>query len=349
MPFHAELDLAGREVLVVGGGALLLSKITSLLQAEARVAVIAPEVATSIRDLAERSLITWEPRNFATADLDHAALLITDSSPTSQTARAANVPVVFVDSSAASLTSGTQGEVILIGGGPGDPGLLTVAGLEAVRRADVIVCDRLAPLAVLDQVRPGATIIDVGKIPRGAYTPQEKINEILIEHAQRGQVVARLKGGDNFVFGRGGEEWQACAQAGVAVTVIPGVSSATAVPGLAGVPLTHRTLTQGFTVVSGHLPPDHPGSTLNWASLATAGTTLVILMGVAQLPAIVRTLISHGLAETTPAAIIADGGLPSMRTVRGTLDTIADDSHSAGIQAPAVIVIGAVAGFDPTA
>ncbi|HEY5821268.1 MAG TPA: uroporphyrinogen-III C-methyltransferase [Propionibacteriaceae bacterium] len=240
------------------------------------------------------------------------------------------------------------GSVTLVGGGPGDPGLLTVAGLDAVRTADVLVCDRLAPLAVLDQARPGALIIDVGKIPRGAFTPQEQINAILVEHGLAGRTVVRLKGGDNFIFGRGGEEWQACAAAGVPVQVIPGVSSATAAPALAGIPLTHRALTQGFTVVSGHLPPGDPGSTLNWTALARTNTTLVILMGVATLAAITAELITDGLAPDTPAATIADAGLPSQRTVRASVADIARITDEAEIKPPAVTVIGAVAGFVPT-
>ena len=158
----------------------------------------------------------------------------------------------------------TPGTVVLVGGGPGDPDLITVAGLRAVRQADVVLYDRLAPLAVLDEMRPDAERIAVGKIPRGACTPQERINEILIERARAGRTVVRLKGGDNYVFGRGGEEAQACALAGVPVDVIPGVTSAVAVPALAGVPVTHRSLSQGFTVVSGHVPPGDPRSTVAW-------------------------------------------------------------------------------------
>ncbi|WP_375424864.1 uroporphyrinogen-III C-methyltransferase [uncultured Friedmanniella sp.] len=239
------------------------------------------------------------------------------------------------------------GEVVLVGGGPGDPGLLTVAGLEAVRTADVVVCDRLAPLAVLQQVRPGAEVIDVAKIPRGAFTSQERINELLVEHGRTGRRVVRLKGGDSFVFGRGGEEWQACAAAGLPVRVIPGVSSALAAPALAGVPLTHRQLTQGFTVVSGHLPPGDPGSTLDWAALARTNTTLVVLMGVATLPAITAALTAAGLDPATPAMTVADGGLPSQRDVRGAVADIAARTSEAGLRPPAVTVIGAVAGFRP--
>ena len=175
------------------------------------------------------------------------------------------------------------GRVVLVGGGPGDPGLITVAGLAAVRAADVVVTDRLAPLAVLADLRPGAEVIDVSKIPGGRTTPQEEINRLLIEHATAGKLVVRLKGGDNFVFGRGGEEWQACALAGVAVQIIPGVSSAIAAPALAGIPLTHRTANQGFTVITGHVPPGDVRSTINYAALAQAGTALVVMMGVGTL------------------------------------------------------------------
>jgi uroporphyrin-III C-methyltransferase len=186
-------------------------------------------------------------------------------------------------------------------------------------------------------------IIEVAKIPRGTSTPQERINEILIEHASAGKTVLRLKGGDPFVFGRGGEEWQACAAAGIPVTVIPGVSSAFAGPALAGVPLTHRELTQGFTVISGHAPPGD----LNWQALATTNTTLVIMMGVATLPAITAELIKHGLATATPAMTVADAAMPSQRSVRGTLADIAALTSEAGIKPPAITVIGAVAGFTP--
>lgn len=234
----------------------------------------------------------------------------------------------------------------LLGGGPGDPDLLTLAGLEALRTADVIVHDRLAPLESLVHARPDAQIIDVGKIPRGDFTPQERINAVLLEHALAGRNVLRFKGGDNFVFGRGGEEAQACVEAGIPVRVIPGVSSSTAAPALAGIPVTHRSLVQGFTVVSGHVPPGDPRSTVDWDALSRAGTTLVILMGVANLPLIADTLRAGGLSEDTPAAVVADAGLPSMRTVRARLADIANVTSEAGIGAPAVIVVGYVAALD---
>jgi uroporphyrin-III C-methyltransferase len=236
--------------------------------------------------------------------------------------------------------------VTLVGGGPGAPGLLTVAGLEALRAADVVVTDRLAPVSVLADLGPAVKVIDVGKIPFGMATPQERINEILIDHARAGRSVVRLKGGDSFLFGRGGEELIACAAAGVPVAVIPGVSSALAVPACAGIPVTHRGVTQGVTVVSGHVPPDDPSSTVDYSALARAGTTLVFLMAVTHLDAITETLMRHGLSPDTAAATIADGTLDRQRVVRGTLETIAAKAAAAGIKPPAVTVIGAVADFD---
>ncbi len=240
----------------------------------------------------------------------------------------------------------TTGTVTLIGGGPSELGLLTVTGLQAIRTADVIVHDRLAPLAALAHARADAEIVDVGKFPRGDFTPQERINALLVEHAQRGQAVVRLKGGDGFVFGRGGEEARACREAGVPVIVVPGVSSSIAAPALAGIPVTHRDLAQGFTVASGHVPPGDPRSTLDWGALARSGTTLVVLMGVATLPAITRELIEQGLASDTPAAVVADAGLASMRTVRAPLSEIARVCAAQGLEPPAVAVIGQVAALD---
>jgi uroporphyrin-III C-methyltransferase len=236
--------------------------------------------------------------------------------------------------------------VVLVGGGPGDPGLITVAGLAAVRAADVVVTDRLAPLAVLADIKPGAEVIDVSKIPGGRTTPQEEINRLLIERATAGQLVVRLKGGDNFVFGRGGEEWQACAQAGVPVQIIPGVSSAIAAPALAGIPLTHRTANQGFTVITGHVRPGDIRSTIDYAALARAGTALVVMMGVGTLGAIAAELIRYGMDPDTPAATVADGSMPSQQVVRASLSTIDEATHAAGIRPPAVTVIGSVAAFD---
>jgi len=237
----------------------------------------------------------------------------------------------------------TPGTVVLVGGGPGDPDLLTIGGLRAVRAADVIAYDRLAPLGVLTEAKPGAVLIDVGKIPRGPQTPQDQINQLLISHAQAGALVVRLKGGDNYLFGRGGEEALACAAAGVSVQVIPGVSSALAAPALAGIPVTHRGLSQGVTIVSGHVPPTDDRSELDWAAIARTRTTLVILMGVKYLPEIVATLLAAGLDAATAAAIVISAGSPQMRVLRAPVSRIAAVAADAGVEPPAITVIGAVA------
>ena len=351
--FSASLELDGLPVLVCGGGPAALSAIRGLLDSGAVVTVVAPEIGAIVADLAGRGLLIVDRRAPAPEDFQDATLVVpaTGVAESDQMIAAAardhGVPAVSPAAATVERSTGA-GSVILVGGGPGDPGLLTVAGLEAINEADVIVCDRLAPLAALQHARPEALIIEVAKIPRGTSMSQERINEILIEHASAGKTVVRLKGGDPFVFGRGGEEWQACAAAGLPVTVIPGVSSAIAGPALAGVPLTHRELTQGFTVISGHAPPGESGSTLNWQALATANTTLVIMMGVATLPAITAELIKHGLAADTPAMTVADAAMPSQQAVRGTVADIAGLTKDAGIKPPAITVIGAVAGFTPT-
>jgi len=243
------------------------------------------------------------------------------------------------------VTETASGRVILVGGGPGDPDLLTIGGLKALRGADVVLYDHLAPLACLEEVRPGAVLIDVGKLPRGPQTAQEDINALLVEHARSGATVVRFKGGDAFVFGRGSEEWQACAAAGVPVEVIPGVSSAIAGPELAGIPLTHRGLSQSFTVVSGHVGPDHAGSLVDWTALAAGGGTIVVLMGVAHLREICAGLIARGLDADTPAAVVAQAGMAESRTVIGTAATLPGLAADAHIKPPALTVIGRVVGL----
>lgn len=350
MRLTAGLDVAGRVVVVCGGNPSALGTLTDLHGAGAVITVCAETVPTTVRDLAERSLLTWHRRPWTADDLSGAALVVPAGADAAEDRRiaetAATAGVLSLSPSAPTAPATGVGQVTLVGGGPGDPGLLTVAGLEAIKTADVIICDRLAPLAVLSQAPAGVQVIDVAKIPRGEYTPQERINELLVEHGRAGRRVVRLKGGDNFIFGRGGEELLACAEAGLPVTVIPGVTSAIAAPALAGIPLTHRSLTQGVTIVSAHLPPGHRGSTLDWAALARANTTLVIMMGVATLPAVTDELIAQGMAPDTPAASIADAGLPSQRSVRATVATIAEVTATAGITPPAITVIGAVAGFE---
>ncbi|PRZ41742.1 uroporphyrin-III C-methyltransferase/precorrin-2 dehydrogenase/sirohydrochlorin ferrochelatase/uroporphyrin-III C-methyltransferase [Antricoccus suffuscus] len=353
-PFRVALPVADKRVVVVGGGPVAMPYVAGLRDAGARIDVIGAEVTDTLEDLAQRGHIRLLRRQFEAADLADAWLVVAatnDAGTDAQVRRLADEERIWCleakSTSAESVGEGGRGRVVLVGGGPGDPGLLTVAGMEALRRADVVVVDRLAPVAALAEAPPQAEIIDVAKIPRGQYTPQDVINKTLISQAQQGKYVVRLKGGDNFVFGRGGEEWQACAEAGVAVDVIPGVTSSIAVPAMAGVPVTHRSLTQGFSVVSGHVPPDHPSCMLDWSSLAQTNTTLVILMGLANLAAIADKLVSSGLPATTPAATIADGGLPTQLVVRAELSSLATAVDAAGLRAPVVTVIGAVAGFDP--
>lgn len=350
MTFHASLDVAGRRVVCTDGRAEALPALSALLAAGALVEVVALTVATSIDDLATRGLLRRSARHVRSSDLEHAALVICaePQADVRRLAAARGVAVSLTPSAEPPVQpDGRQGKVILVGGGPGDPGLLTVSGQAAIDEADVIVVDRLAPLAALRHARPDAKIIDVAKIPRGAYTPQEQINDLLVEHARSGKLVVRLKGGDSFVFGRGGEEWQACAAAGIGVQVIPGVTSAVAGPALAGIPLTHRSLTQGFTVVSGHVPPGDPASRLDWHAMARTNTTLVVMMGVAALPEICAALLEGGLSADTAATTVASAGLPDQRVVRGTVATIADDIAEAGLRPPAITVIGAVAAFRP--
>ena len=234
------------------------------------------------------------------------------------------------------------GRVLLVGGGPGDPGLLTVAGRDALIAADVVITDRLAPIAAIAEHAPQAEVIHVGKIPRGEFTPQERINELLVEHARAGKVVVRLKGGDGYLFGRGGEEWQHCTAAGIPVEIVPGVSSAFSVPALAGIPVTHRGLSQGVAVVSGHVAPEDPRSEVDWAALATSRLTIVILMGVATLGSIAEALIAAGLPADTPAACIADGAGPQQRTMRAALSEIASAADEGGFAPPAITVVGEV-------
>ena len=233
----------------------------------------------------------------------------------------------------------TVGKVYLVGAGPGDPGLLTVRGLELLRRAPVIVYDQLVNPALLEHAASQAIRIFVGKRAGRHCIAQEQINSVLIAHARAGEDVLRLKGGDPFVFGRGGEEAEALSEAGVPFEIVPGVSSAVAVPAYAGIPLTHRKLASSFAVVTGH-EARKPNSSVDWAKLATAVDTLVVLMGLTHLPTIVNKLIQHGRSPQTPAAIISRGTTSEQRALRGTLADIV--KKSASLEAPATIVIGDV-------
>jgi uroporphyrin-III C-methyltransferase/precorrin-2 dehydrogenase/sirohydrochlorin ferrochelatase len=241
------------------------------------------------------------------------------------------------------------GSVTLVGGGPGDPDLITVRGRRLLAAADVVIVDRLAPRELLDELPEQVEIIDCGKSAHRHNLTQDQINELLIARAQAGKRVVRLKGGDPFVFGRGGEEFLACVAAGVPVSVVPGISSALAAPAAVGIPLTHRGVAADFTVVSGHLDPGRPPEDgLDWDFLANGPATLVLLMAMDRLDKITNELISRGRPPQTPAAAIQNATLPSQRVVRATLADLAEIVASQGMSAPAVIVIGAVVATLPS-
>ena len=232
--------------------------------------------------------------------------------------------------------------VVLVGGGPGDPELLTVAARRALAEADVVVADRLAPRELLSELSPDVELIDVAKLPRGRSAAQEEINRVIVERARAGKRVVRFKGGDPFVFGRGFEEVMACAEAGVPCSVVPGLTSAISVPGVAGIPVTHRGVAHEFTVISGHLPPDHESSLVNWDAVAQLRGTVVLLMAVENLPVIAERLVSSGRRKDTPVAVIAEGTMPGERTVLSTLGSVVADVVAGRVRPPAIVVIGDV-------
>ncbi len=236
-----------------------------------------------------------------------------------------------------------RGTVTLVGGGPGDPDLITVRGRRLVAAADVVVVDRLAPRELLDELPAHVEVVDCGKSAHRHNLSQAEINEVLVARARAGKRVVRLKGGDPFIFGRGGEEWLACVDAGIPVTVVPGVTSALAAPAIAGIPLTHRGVSSDFTVISGHLDPGRsPESGIDWPGLAASSGTLVLLMAMDRLGLIVEELIRHGRAPATPAAVVYRASLAAQQVIRAPLVDLAGEAERAGVGAPAVVVIGAV-------
>jgi len=235
--------------------------------------------------------------------------------------------------------------VALVGGGPGDPELITVRGRRLLAQADVVVADRLAPQELLAELPPHVEVIDAAKIPYGRAMAQEAINNLLIDRARAGKFVVRLKGGDPFVFARGYEEVIACTEAGIPVTVVPGVTSAIGVPALAGVPVTHRHVTHEFVVVSGHVAPDHPESLVNWNALARLSGTIVLLMAVERIELFANVLMEGGRPADTPVLVVQHGTTAAERTLRAELRDVAARIREDGIRPPAIIVIGAVAGF----
>jgi uroporphyrin-III C-methyltransferase/precorrin-2 dehydrogenase/sirohydrochlorin ferrochelatase len=383
------IDIAGRRVVVVGGGSVAERRVADLVDAGAEVVVIAPTIAEGIA----ASDVEVRQRAYADGDLDGAWLVLActdDHGVNAQVAAAAEalrVWCVRADDSAASpawrpaatvvddltvaisaagdpgraaelrdvianaLRSGAlaprrrrpaDGRVTLVGGGPGDPDLLTVKGMRALLDADVVVTDRLGPTGLLDSLSADVEIVDVGKTPRGHAAEQADINELLVERARAGQRVVRLKGGDPFVLGRGSEEVDACRAAGVDVDVVPGVTSATAAAALAGIALTERGTTQQFIVASGHVPPGDERSSVDWKLLATTNATLVLLMAVGNLDAIAAALIDGGRSPDSGAAVVENASLPNQRAVRARLADIAAIAEGADVKPPAVVIIGEV-------
>jgi len=245
--------------------------------------------------------------------------------------------MVFTGTSSAPRPAGT---VTLVGAGPGDPELLTLKALRALQDADVILHDRLVPSAVLDMARRDARRICVGKAAGGIGSTQAEINALLIEHARQGQRVVRLKGGDPFIFGRGGEELEALSKARIDFSVVPGITAAAGCAAYAGIPLTHRDHAHSVTLVAGH--GDADGREPDWQALAKPGITAVFYMGLARVEHIASRLVQHGAPESLPAALIAQGTLENQRVISGTLATIAAAAASARLESPALFVVGEV-------
>jgi uroporphyrin-III C-methyltransferase/precorrin-2 dehydrogenase/sirohydrochlorin ferrochelatase len=397
--YPTALRLLGRPVLVVGGGPVAERRAKGLLDAGAKVTVVAPVATDTLRGLATSGLLTWEQREYRTSDLDGVWFVQTATgtaavdtqvaadaeaqrlwcvNASDHEASAAWTPAVAVvddvkiainaggdprramalrNAVATALETGDLplrrhrktgtdgkapvGSVALVGGGPGDSGLITVRGRRLLGQADVVVADRLGPRELLKELAPDVRVIEVGKTPGHHPVPQLEINRILVDEALKGNRVVRLKGGDPYVLGRGGEEAEFCRQNGVEVEVVSGVTSAISVPAAAGIPVTHRGLAKGFSVVTGHeelseVParPDH---------------TVVLLMGVGQLRDSAAELTASGLPLDTPVGIVENGYLPDQRVTIGTLGTIADQAEAVGVANPAVIVIGDVVRVSPFA
>ncbi|WP_284763546.1 uroporphyrinogen-III C-methyltransferase [Arthrobacter sp. efr-133-R2A-63] len=390
--YPTALRLLGRPVLVVGGGPVAARRAKGLLDAGARVTVVAPVASDALRELAASGLLTWEPRTYLSSDVDGVWFVQTATGVAAVDAQvaadaeaqriwcvnasdhessAAWTPAVAVvddvkvainaggdprramalrDAVATALETGdlplrrrraSTGSVALVGGGPGDSGLITVRGRRLLGQADVVVADRLGPRDLLQELAPDVRVIEVGKTPGHHPVPQLEINRILVEEALAGHRVVRLKGGDPYVLGRGGEEAEFCRQNGVEVEVVPGVTSAISVPAAAGIPVTHRGLAKGFSVVTGHeelseVParPDH---------------TVILLMGVAKLRESAAALAESGMPLDTPVGIVENGYMPEQRVTIGTLATIAEQAEATGVANPAVIVIGDVVRVSPFA
>jgi uroporphyrin-III C-methyltransferase/precorrin-2 dehydrogenase/sirohydrochlorin ferrochelatase len=378
------LRLAGRKVVVVGGGVVGTRRVRVLIEVGARVVVISPAVTDELSRLADAGEIEWFDRGYETGDLEGAWLVHTSTgiaqvdgqvsadADASQilTVNAAEaekstawVPAIAREGALTVAAFGggeprratalrdqivssvfnnepqVVGTVALLGGGPGDPELVTLRAKKLLAGADVVVYDRLSPFQLVEELKPRAAaglveLIDVGKAPDNHPVPQDEINAILVREAKAGKRVVRLKGGDPYVFGRGGEELMACAEADIEVEVVSGISSSISVPAIAGIPVTHRGVAISFTVITGHEAVRNlPGG---------RDHTVVILMGVSTLAESAAALAAEGRGSDCPVAIIEDGFGPNQRVTIATLGTIASIAEATGVKAPAVIVIGDV-------
>jgi uroporphyrin-III C-methyltransferase/precorrin-2 dehydrogenase/sirohydrochlorin ferrochelatase len=392
-PYPAGLRLAGRKVVVVGGGHVAQRRVPALIAAGASVTVVSPVVTPAIEGLVGSGEIAWAPRGFEPGDLDGAWYVIaaTDvrsvndevsgaaeerrifcvrsddaveaSAWTPAVGRHSGVTVAVLGNREPQRSAALRDEivsalrdgvidvdahrdrapgVVLVGGGPGHPELVTVAARRALSEADVVVADRLAPRDLLGELSPDVELVDVAKLPRGRSASQDEINRVIVDRARAGKRVVRFKGGDPYVFGRGYEEAIACAEAGVPCTVVPGVTSAISVPAAAGIPVTHRGVAHEFTVVSGHVPPDHETSLVDWDALSRMRGTVVLLMAVQNLPAIAERLLAGGRAAATPVAVVAEGTMPGERTVFSTLGEVGEDVVRHDVRPPAIVVVGEV-------
>ncbi|WP_371501344.1 uroporphyrinogen-III C-methyltransferase [Kitasatospora sp. NBC_00374] len=390
-PYPVGLLLAGRRVVVVGGGQVAQRRLPALIAAGADIQLISPTTTPAVQAMADAGELTWHRRGYADGDLADTwyALVATDD-PAVNTAVSAEAGRLRVfcarsdDASAATAWTPASGRdggatvavltgdprhsaglrdaivdslrdgsltarqyreripgVALVGGGPGDPDLITVRGRRLLADADVVVADRLAPRELLAELPPHVEVIDASKIPYGRFMAQEAINQTLIDHAKAGKFVVRLKGGDPYVFGRGGEELLACAEAGIPVTVVPGISSSISVPAAVGIPVTHRGMTHEFTVISGHVGPGERSLT-NWDAVARMSGTLVLLMAVDKIGDIAAKLVECGRPADTPVAVVQEGTTAAQRRIDATLATVAATVAAEGVRPPAVIVIGDV-------
>ncbi|MCW0213308.1 MAG: uroporphyrinogen-III C-methyltransferase [Pseudonocardia sp.] len=389
------LDLAGRRVVVVGGGQVAQRRVARLIAAGAVVEVVSPEVTPAVEGMASAREIAWTERRYEVGDLDGAwyAIACTDD-PTVNMAvgaeaernrvfcvrsddgshgtavtpatgefdgltvgvlargrhrRSAAVRTALVEALQSGVVDDSAEPVLpgvaLVGGGPGDPELITVRGRRLLSRADVVVADRLGPRDLIDELGPHVEVIDASKIPYGRAMAQQRINELLVEHARAGKFVVRLKGGDPFVYGRGFEEVIACTEAGVPVTVVPGITSAFAAPAVAGIPVSHRGVAHEIVVVSGHVAPGDPRSLVDWPALGRMKGTVVLMMAVERIGLFAASLVEHGRPADTPVAVIQDGTTRIQRTVRATLTTVAQQVREHEISPPAIVIIGPVAGL----